>query len=409
MPQRKILLSVGGNNYRPPLERSKSAPRLMAIEEAIGEEDEDDTNSSKPKPEPRSCCTVDPLYPAMTLGRRRCKRGHSIRRTGNRHKVSINCDPMAAVNKQAIGDNPCTSSTITATKDTKLINSIRETGEHIENGPSAISDSYDDLDKLLLCNNYDTKSPLAGELMPYLDLKFKTKTLSLVDLQDSDDKYDIRPHLNSIRNSISLDDLDQFTDHGEDDDDEDDDDNVARQFFNQDHILDILTQDVKSLEQIQQNNNDNYHHRDSHRIKSDSTTTEEDDDRSSQENNPSNVMLSMTTSLLPILDSDEGSISSGCETASTVTANLEETADNKLDLEKSLDSLKVHDNNVIIENTVAALRQALCNNLQGNLKSNSSNIKKNQDSCDSDELSDESGYDEYPNKECGSRLKSILV
>lgn len=40
MPRRKILLSTGSNNYRPPLERSKSAPKLVSIEENIEEEDE---------------------------------------------------------------------------------------------------------------------------------------------------------------------------------------------------------------------------------------------------------------------------------------------------------------------------------------------------------------------------------
>lgn len=36
LPRRKILLSTGSMNYRPPLERSKSAPKLMVIEE-VGE------------------------------------------------------------------------------------------------------------------------------------------------------------------------------------------------------------------------------------------------------------------------------------------------------------------------------------------------------------------------------------
>ena len=40
LPRRKILLSTGSNNYRPPLERSKSAPKLMSIEESLEEEDE---------------------------------------------------------------------------------------------------------------------------------------------------------------------------------------------------------------------------------------------------------------------------------------------------------------------------------------------------------------------------------
>lgn len=42
MPRRKILLSVGATNYRPPLERSKSAPKLGAIEELCSEEDEEE-------------------------------------------------------------------------------------------------------------------------------------------------------------------------------------------------------------------------------------------------------------------------------------------------------------------------------------------------------------------------------
>lgn len=40
LPRRKILLSTGSHNYRPPLERSKSAPRLMSIEESLEEDEE---------------------------------------------------------------------------------------------------------------------------------------------------------------------------------------------------------------------------------------------------------------------------------------------------------------------------------------------------------------------------------
>ncbi|XP_030748224.1 uncharacterized protein LOC115876554 [Sitophilus oryzae] len=39
MPRRKILLNTGSQNYRPPLERSKSAPKLSSIEEILEEED----------------------------------------------------------------------------------------------------------------------------------------------------------------------------------------------------------------------------------------------------------------------------------------------------------------------------------------------------------------------------------
>ncbi|XP_045581002.1 protein FAM43A [Procambarus clarkii] len=46
IPRRKLLLSTGAANYRPPLERSKSAPKLGAIEETIEEEDEEGLGNS---------------------------------------------------------------------------------------------------------------------------------------------------------------------------------------------------------------------------------------------------------------------------------------------------------------------------------------------------------------------------
>ncbi|XP_054711305.1 protein FAM43A-like [Uloborus diversus] len=45
IPRRKLLLSTGSTNFRPPLERSKSAPKLTAIDE-IEEEDEEDHQST---------------------------------------------------------------------------------------------------------------------------------------------------------------------------------------------------------------------------------------------------------------------------------------------------------------------------------------------------------------------------
>lgn len=77
LPRRKILLSVGGNNYRPPLERSKSAPKLVSIEENIEEEQEEDESRLAPQ---ERCCQNNDIFPSYTLGRRRCPKGHSIRR-----------------------------------------------------------------------------------------------------------------------------------------------------------------------------------------------------------------------------------------------------------------------------------------------------------------------------------------
>lgn len=42
MPYRKLLLQAGTSNYKPPIERSKSAPKLTSIEEAELEEEEEE-------------------------------------------------------------------------------------------------------------------------------------------------------------------------------------------------------------------------------------------------------------------------------------------------------------------------------------------------------------------------------
>lgn len=42
MPRRKVLLCTGTTNFRAPLERSRSAPKLMAIEENLEEPDDDE-------------------------------------------------------------------------------------------------------------------------------------------------------------------------------------------------------------------------------------------------------------------------------------------------------------------------------------------------------------------------------
>ena len=47
MPFRKIMLQAGSSNYRPPLEKAKSAPKLKVIEEVILEEDEDNLSDSE--------------------------------------------------------------------------------------------------------------------------------------------------------------------------------------------------------------------------------------------------------------------------------------------------------------------------------------------------------------------------
>lgn len=71
MPRRKILLSVGATNYRPPLERSKSAPKLGAIEELCSEEDEEEAEMNDKQELCGEWSNSNEDFTTQTLDRRR--------------------------------------------------------------------------------------------------------------------------------------------------------------------------------------------------------------------------------------------------------------------------------------------------------------------------------------------------
>ncbi|XP_023177010.2 uncharacterized protein LOC111603586 isoform X2 [Drosophila hydei] len=313
LPKRKIMLSVGGNNYRPPLERSKSAPKLMAIEEAIGEEEGDEIEDTN-EPEMMPCCQRDSLYPAMTLGRRRCRRGHSIRRTG-KIQAAVSCcshqiEPMLE------SPEPASSATsITA-----------PAAASVNDG----SDS-DEFEKLL---KFDTT--LSNELLPYFDMqlhKNSSQSLgSLSELQvepvELDEEDEVEPHslLPTINSDPSADPQADFDSDdvvhlrrsgvcsdGEEDYLDDADDHYFRQAA-------MLTMLHRSS--MRKRNSDQaslqYRHQPQSSISSNASS-------STTASGIAQIGATGGQQCLASPDSDEGSISSGCETASTVTnANQEE-------------------------------------------------------------------------------------
>lgn len=316
LPRRKILLSVGGNNYRPPLERSKSAPKLMAIEEAIGEEDGDEVEDTN-EPEMKACCQKDSLYPAMTLGRRRCRRGHSIRRTGKTRPNFCETFDNGTLTK----NNGCCN-TKDNNKDLTLTEQAEEPSDDECKKSVDLGSDEDDYDKLLIFNNYNSDSPLAGELLPYFDLQMikNTNCTSLTDLStnminEHDQTGDtvVEEHPNYIPSAEEAEaeteteneECCQNTLEGLCTDDEDEEElSTDELFFRQTSLLNML-------------------HRNSMRkIQHLSMSSEE----SSLENQGSSgIGPSITVNRKQLsMDSDEGSISSGCETASTVTANADD-------------------------------------------------------------------------------------
>ncbi|XP_055539462.1 uncharacterized protein LOC129726592 [Wyeomyia smithii] len=332
MPRRKIMLSVGANNYRPPLERSKSAPKLMAIEEMIGEEEEEvDLVGASSKPgkaqgaagdEFRACCKEDALFPSTTLGRRRCRRGHSIRRSRLRNSFKSPKAVEAKVplkNENIVQDSPMNKSMdsiLDTIKQEEEEEQIPEAGEAIDNSQGTrntvrdSNSSEEDFETLLRNYNYDSKEPLSSELISYLDMKLSPKVVSSMhDLSSHQRKESAEAgrRLEDARLALSLDDLDNYEEHPSQEEAEDD------VFFNQDEVLEMLRSAAESANSFIKGEK-------AHLISLLQEATGGEDDTAP----PS--LLCVTNKINGNSDSDEGSISSGCETSSTVTTNTDESA-----------------------------------------------------------------------------------
>lgn len=346
MPRRKILLSTGGNNYRPPLERSKSAPKLFAIEEMVDEEDEDCDDETKARKcdekkkqdEVKPCCKEDYLYPSITLGRRRCRRGHSIRKSRLLRGSILTQKSFPPTNfpsSENIIANEVEESLQDACESLKSEFSVSSIPIMEPSRKSLGSD--EDFESFLLYNNYDSKEPLAGDLMSYFDLQLQTPTSSMITTSAAtmsmSDLLDDGSLLKNQRTSMSMSDLIDYQSDNELEDGEME--THGDIYFNQDSLLDTLRRQSKSTNDenvelqpfIHQTNNSAEAYdaavvqRHNEFIFKRPTLDFEDDLTSES---PSSLCMSEKT-ICVNLDSDEGSsISSGCETSSTMTTNAEE-------------------------------------------------------------------------------------
>uniref|UniRef100_A0A182NQG9 RING-type E3 ubiquitin transferase n=1 Tax=Anopheles dirus TaxID=7168 RepID=A0A182NQG9_9DIPT len=380
MPRRKIMLSVGANNYRPPLERSKSAPKLMAIEEMIGEEDEEDDETQEGGEGVRAskaassaagvsttveaCCREDALFPSTTLGRRRCRRGHSIRRSRLRNSFKSPKDLEARVplkNENIVHVSPMNKSvdsildTISQEDGEEEDEDDFEGGEPCEEVQRELSEeqtastvaslkltksaklshnsdsSEDDFESFLAHYNYNSSEPLSSELISYFDMKLNPTTVCSM--------HDLTQHHASLpvtledtqRLALSLDDLDHYSlpgvvvvgeaDGGGSEvrtrelKERDVDLDTDEVFFNQDEVLEMLRTAAESAASASASHD---------RLRHSGCLHTEDDTAPSS-------LLCVTSKLQAAgaathPDSDEGSISSGCETSSTVTTNTDDSA-----------------------------------------------------------------------------------
>jgi hypothetical protein len=324
MPRRKILLSVGANHYRPPLERSKSAPKLMAIEEIIGEEEEEEERDNEIAGKPtyldnqRPCCKEDLLYSTSTFGRRHCRRGHSLRRAKLRNSLQRQqCLREVETFKEVSQPSENFSNATSEPSSAALVRSLG-------------SESDDDFEEFLLSTNYNSKEPLSGEFISYLDMKLKPTTVSLHDLYQPSTEDEDNCHLKyeTIRNTMSLDDLNDYCTDGEEEEDADD------VFYSHDHVMEVLhhqKQYQHSMSAPTSMSTPSLHddeqplalrHERTFNVKTDNSL---ELNRSVDNDVSCPPSLICVTKLIGNLDSDESSISSGCETSSTVTTTTEIT------------------------------------------------------------------------------------
>uniref|UniRef100_A0A1B0BKR8 PID domain-containing protein n=1 Tax=Glossina palpalis gambiensis TaxID=67801 RepID=A0A1B0BKR8_9MUSC len=378
LPRRKILLSVGSNNYRPPLERSKSAPKLMAIEEAIGEEGEEVEETNEP--EMKSCCQKDSFYPAMTLGRRRCRRGHSIRRTGKTRPLSFDVLNKNFEEPLCTGKTrPLSCSVLNRTcreplffehqtkidqkhsmKDNKKSEAKDEELCAVNYG----SDDSDDFDKILKHNDYDANASLAKELLPYFERQLHKQTSSscssltdLKDVEDEEEPLSLLPTINSDPGAHPEADFDPHEKFAEDNensqtsslamitlrrsgicsdgegeylvDDGDDDENDL--YFHQAAILNMLHRhSMRKMAHLSLSSDEG-----SSSLETSVSGNFEARFLSAHHQAQSSISSESSSVSLPIPtprdqinndSADDGSISSGCETSSTVTNHRDDVS-----------------------------------------------------------------------------------
>lgn len=307
MPRRKIMLSVGGTNYRPPLERSKSAPKLMAIEEAIAEEEEDETEEDAVKrhelEQMKTCCKEDSLFPSTTLGRRRCRRGHSIRRSrlrnsmNRRHKSHDTLETAHRHTKTIVEET-------TENLNSDMSKSLETQINQLEESRS----SEEDFDKFLAKQNYESSEILSGQFLAYLNHKLNQSTNSLHNLGESES------NASTLKNTLSLDNLDDY--HQHECEHEDDDSCLPHnKYFDQSDIMDMYHDQSSSSYPSSVYDDFNHHDEVGQQLSSLLLNTHINEDSSE----PPSIVCLAKNICAANLDSDEGSISSGCETSSTMT------------------------------------------------------------------------------------------
>lgn len=378
MPRRKILLSVGANNYRPPMERSKSAPKLMAIEEAVGEEEEISSMPSFKKSQSHIPYSNVDLFTATTnnkssttnsatFDRKYCKRNRSNQAMIRRNSLF----EQSKSKSPEFGNNRKTSDSCIG--GGKL-------GAQLSIAKDSSFEDDDDFNNLLMTNDYDMKSSLSGEILSYFDTKLNKSSSTTTDTETETEASLSHPEIDSnpAGTGFDFDSINSqevnFCSIG-----------TESTVFNQNEVLNRLVAQSKDVDD------------DFPSIKTDSSSL----DNCTKMHETNNVFSNSNgNAIVPfVMDSDEGSITSGCETSSIITtAHMDEL----IRSEREIDAITLSLSRAL-KHTVSNLERVTESDHQNGSNDDAANDDDDQSNAmrtntckneEDSEFSDESGFDE---------------
>lgn len=327
----------------------------MAIEEAVGEEEEICSSPSFKKSQSHTPYANGELFAAATFDRKYCKRNRI-----NRDSTLTRRSSLFENSKSRNADAHIDSGNVNDKPDTQL---------SIAKDSTQLYDEDDDFNNLLMTNDYDMKSSLSGEILSYFDTKLnKSASLSQPEI-DSHPSGTGHVHVPARTQS-----------------------DVANVRFDFDayHEREGFCSHLANVNAFNQND-----------ILSSLITESKDNDKSNVNSpnlsictksiaNDVNVFANSNgNAIVPfLLDSDDGSITSGCETSSIITtAHM----DDLMKSEREIDAITLSLARLPLKQTISNLERVT--ELE---HSNPARDNENAAICNEEdsEFSDESGFDE---------------
>lgn len=327
----------------------------MAIEEAVGEEEEICSTPSFKKSQSHTPYAHGELFTAATFDRKYCKRNRANRDSALTRRSSFESSKSRNADAHSSGN----------------ANDKSDTQLSIAKDATQLYDEDDDFNNLLMTNDYDMKSSLSGEILSYFDTKLnKSASLSQpeidshpsgtgtagtgvhVPVRSQSDMANVRIDYGAYHEADGFCRL------------------ASVSAFNQNDILSSLVSESKDSDKSDVNSPDL------------NICTKSSDIHNVFANSNGNAIVPF------LLDSDEGSITSGCETSSIITtAHMEDL----MKSEREIDAITLSLARLPLKQTISNLERVSESEHSNQARDDENAAIHNEEDS---EFSDESGFDE---------------